>query len=210
MFRPAFNVARRSTIQASRNATKRFNSSTPKESGDTKWAIGAVAVTVPALGYLLSPPEKKAHAHKAVHQAASSTGIIEEKDEDEHATEIHGPDSRASAESQGNSQTPQEHRDQAARQPTKQAKSDPSASNGDVYSKQEGLSNTETKHHLSVVHTDGENPTAKASATVDPHRERGKEKEGRVKEDAPKEDDAPKDDAPADDEAPKDDPEESD
>lgn len=176
--------------------------------------FGALAVTVPALGYLLSPPSKKATAHKAVHKAASSAGLANEKDDDEHPTEVHGPDSRATEASQEQTQTPQSKRDQTASQPSKQAKSDPSSTNADVFSKQEGLSNTETKHKVKAMHVDGENPTAKASATVDPMAARGKEKEGQkpgnsaqeqrsAKEQEQKED-VEDDKAPEDDEAPAD------
>lgn len=209
MFRPAFNSAKRSVLNAAQRQTgRRHNSSIPVQTGDAKWMLGAIAVTVPALGYLLSPPSKKAAAHKAVHNAASSAGLASEKDDDEHPTEIHGPDSRATEASQEQSQTAQSKRDQTASQPSKQAKSDPSSTNGDVYSKQEGLSNTETKHKVKATHVDGENPTAKASATVDPMAARGTEKEGRKNADSAEgqeeKEDVKDDEAPQDDEEPAD------
>lgn len=151
--------------------------------------IASIAVTVPALGYLLAPPAQKAQAHKAVHAKAAEVGLTDkepEEAEDAIPDEHHGPDSRSQAKEQ--QQTPQSKRDQAKENTSTPARSgDDKAGRedgatkpdgGDIGSKQSGLSNTETKHMVPAVIKEGENPSAKSSNTIEPRNSRGTEKDG--------------------------------
>lgn len=189
MFRPVLNSARRSAVNAVRQTRYNSSSSSSGAGGDTRWMIASVAITIPALGYLLSPPEKKAQAHKKVHAAAAEVGITDvEPEEAEGAIpEVHhGPDSRS--KQSGQQQSPESKRTQAAENTTVKAKSGDDKpgredgatkpSGGDIGSKQSGLSNTETKHMVPAVIKEGENPTAKSSNTVEPRNSRGTEKDG--------------------------------
>jgi hypothetical protein len=199
MFRSSLAaVARQTAKQATQQSGRRFNSShaAPK-SGDAKWALSAVAVTVPALAYLLAPASKKADAHKAVHVAQAKVGLkTEEEAEDaikEIGDEVHGPESRSDPARLGKSQDPAEQAKQASKTSSKPNSNKEGLSSGDIKAKQGGISNTETKHKVSVVTKDGENPTAKSQETINPSAPRGKEKHGRsatpAKEEEEEEDD---------------------
>ncbi|BFZ54137.1 hypothetical protein PYCC9005_001169 [Savitreella phatthalungensis] len=233
MFRPLINTARRTAVQASRRHASSSSHGEATIGGDTKWLMGAVAVTVPSLAYLLSPPEKKASAHKAAHAAAASAGLHPTASSAEEAAAkipdaVHGPSSRTDREAQGTSQTPASQRDQAASQPGSSNSGSAKAGNaitrlegerkdggegreagvtsptgGDIGSKQSGLSNTQTKHMVPAVIKDGENPVAKSQNTIDPHAPRGQEKDGRKAASS-------SDDETTDQEAPKSEGEESD
>lgn len=173
----------------------------------------------------LSPPDKKAQAHKVAHVAAAHAGVSGKTPEEAAESvpdEVHGPSSNASQE--GKSQTPESQRKQSADTAHLSNSESAKAGNasvdhqgkgkesgegrevgattptgGDIGSKQSGLSNTQTKHMVPAVIKDGENPTAKSSNTVAPHNPRGQEKEG-DKADADAEEEPPQDEAEADDE----------
>lgn len=151
--------------------------------------IASVAITVPALGYLLAPPEKKGDAHKALHATAAQIGIKTEdpeEAEDAQPDERNGPDSRSPNSEQ--QQSPESHRQQAAETTSGKARNgddkpgrEPGATNpdgGDIGSKQSGLSNTETKHMVPGVSKEGEGQSVKSSNTVEPRNARGSEKAG--------------------------------
>ncbi|CCG84591.1 protein of unknown function [Taphrina deformans PYCC 5710] len=187
MFRPLLQSAKRQAVNAARQT--RHSSSSASAGGDTRWMVASIAVTVPALGYLLAPPAQKAQAHKAVHAKAAEIGITDkepEEAEDDIPDEHHGPDSRSQAKEQ--KQSPQSKRDQAQENTSQSAVSgDEKAGRedgatkpdgGDIGSKQSGLSNTETKHMVPAVIKEGENPSAKSSNTVEPRNSRGTEKDG--------------------------------
>lgn len=188
MFRPLLQSARQNVVRAGRQT--RFNSSSASaKGGDTRWMIASVAVTVPALGYLMAPPSQKAQAHKAVHVKAAEIGITDkdpQEAEDDIPDEHYGPDSRA--KQKGQQQSPASKREQAKENTSGSAKSgDDKAGRedgatkpdgGDIGSKQSGLSNTTTKHMVPATIVDGENPTAKSGNTIEPRNSRGTEKDG--------------------------------
>lgn len=193
MFRPALNAAKRSAVRSARQI--RLNSSKASTAGgDTKWAIGSVAVTVPALAYLLAPPEKKGDAHKVLHATAAQVGIKTEdpeEAEDAQPDERNGPDSRSPNPEQ--SQSPESKREQSASTVAgkdingdDKAGREPGAtqpSGGEIGSKQSGLSNTETKHMVPGVQKEGQGQSVKSSNTIEPRNARGKEKAGPDAED---------------------------
>ncbi len=99
MFRQAVKLQlRRASQLGKRNATRRHASSSAASGGsDAKWLVFSVLITVPTLGYLLSPPSKKADVHKAIHKSAAIVGIHEatpEQIEETLPDEVAGPDSR--------------------------------------------------------------------------------------------------------------------
>lgn len=194
MFKPVLNAAKRAAVRTARQT--RLSSSKPSAaSGDTRWAIASVAVTVPALGYLLAPPEKKGDAHKALHATAAKVGIKTEDPEEAveaQPDERNGPDSRSPNSEQ--QQSPASKREQSAdtlagkkvngddKEGREPGATQPSG--GDIGSKQSGLSNTETKHMVPGVQKEGEGQSVKSSNTIEPRNARGKEKDGPGAEDA--------------------------
>lgn len=187
MFRPVLNSARRTAVNAARQT--RFNSSSSSSAGgDTRWMIASAAITIPALGYLLAPPDKKAQVHKKAHAAAADVGLKEAEPEEAAAAvpdEHHGPDSRSSHSEK--EQSPESKREQASKvsTPAKSGDDKPGRedgatkpSGGDIGSKQSGLSNTQTKHMVPAVIKEGENPSAKSGETIEPRNSRGTEKDG--------------------------------
>ncbi|ORY86133.1 hypothetical protein BCR37DRAFT_205090 [Protomyces lactucae-debilis] len=207
MFRRSLSATRQhlaaATKQTSRQSSKRFNSShAAGKSGDAKWALGAVAVTVPALAYLLAPPGKKADAHKAVHTAQAKVGLKTDEERDaaieKVGDEVHGPQSRSDPAKHEQAQSQSDQAKTESGKSQSQAKEN-TVSSGDIKAKQSGISNTETKHKVDTVTKDGENPSAKSQETIDPTKPRGQEKKGPSKP-APKAEEEEDDDEEEDDE----------
>ncbi|KUJ21728.1 uncharacterized protein LY89DRAFT_694232 [Mollisia scopiformis] len=210
--------------------------STTQAGGDTLWAVGAIAVTIPSCWYLLSnsPDTEHGHgdhgdSHGKEHEEHEEESEEESKDEPEEESKDEGEDKKASTESEDKdsdksedsdsgddekkaADTPDTSDDEGDEKNTK--KSIPDAKGGSKKrlesnnavkqgegdrsdkvnwekaapskeskgqnsqdGKQEGLSNTDTKHSTDITNdpskskkSEGGPDTAKVKGTVDPKR----------------------------------------
>jgi len=184
--------------QIARRAYASGGHGSAKAGSDAPWAAGAVGVTVPACWYLLSNAPDTSHGHddhgdahgeshgEEHEEAPKDEGEGEKSDdteekgdgsEDEKDTDT--PDtSEDEGEGDGKGKPLGEAADPRGDDPKdKAATSKPAGSQNTQSGKQEGLSNTDTKHSTDITSNpekskkgEGVPETGKAKGTVDPKR----------------------------------------